>query len=393
MNGSARRTVAVALVAAIVVGVLLAPTAAATSGVVSTTTAGGDGDGGAGVGPGPAAGDADASASPGAATDPGAARGDGRASLGRTAPRARTDADPTTADEFLATFRALDGSEALERYTELEAIRSQASVAVQSGEFGEAERRRMDGVLDVLRSFERAYAAAENGTPGEALRRANETERALRTLESAGGDRYAALASVALDRFHGNLGTSLEDAAESSNASTPERIALYDRAATAYRRGGNTQAFSRMTVQRDRLREEFAADRDRLNESAAVALGFVEGCDATCENPIAAVRSRPLESFSRYTEARRAAGAASTARAVASEHELSDRRDELATAVRSTSRSVGTFAIASTVVVGGYVLAAALVATVVALRLRLWAAAVAAAETKNVVAPVEVSRR
>jgi hypothetical protein len=33
------------------------------------------------------------------------------------------------------------------------------------------------------------------------------------------------------------------------------------------------------------------------------------------------------------------------------------------------------------------------VATVVALRLRLWAAAVAAAETKNVVAPVEVSRR
>jgi hypothetical protein len=389
MNVSGRWTVWGALVAAIVVGALLAPTVAASDGVASTTDIEGTADGPPGGPGGGAPSSRLVDTRPVRAGD----RRDARAASARSTIPARTAADPTTSDEFLAAFRSLNGSDAFAQYTELEAIRSQASVAVQSGEFSDEERRRMSGVLDVLRSFERAYAAAENGTPGAALTRANETERALRALESAGGDRYAALASVALDRFHRTLGANLEDAAENSSASTPERIARFDRAATAYRRGGQTQKFSQLTVQRDRLRSEFAADRDRLNESTAVAAAFTDGCDATCRDPVAAIQTRPLESFSRYTAARRAARAASTARAIASEHGLWDRRDRLAEMASMTSRSVGTFAIASTAVVAGYVLAAGLVATVIALRLRVWAAAVAAAEAKNVVAPVEVNGR
>jgi hypothetical protein len=304
--------------------------------------------------------------------------------------RRTQSSSPTTADEFLAAFRSLEGNEALQQYSELEAIRSQAVVEVQSGTFSEREREQMAHVLAVLRSFSSAYALMTNETPQGSLENANETERALAALEAADGNRYAALARVALDRLYRSLATTFQEASQSA-ASTPERLALMDRAARAYRRAGATQRFSQLSVQRDRLRAEFAADRERLNESTTVAGEFVDGCGTGCRDPVVAARTAPLATFGRYAAARQAAGAARTARAIAAEHGLSSGRERAAAVAESATGAVRTFAIASAALVAGYVVAIAIVAGVVAGRVRAWAASVSTAEQKTVVAPAEVA--
>jgi len=106
---------------------------------------------------------------------------------------------PEDANDFLSEFRELQGSPAFEEYNEFEVVRSQAVVAVQAGEFDDTERRQMRLVLQALRSFNTAYRLSQNGSVVESVRRANETGQALNQLSAGGGEKYSALAGLALE--------------------------------------------------------------------------------------------------------------------------------------------------------------------------------------------------
>jgi len=276
---------------------------------------------------------------------------------------------PEDANDFLSEFRELQGSPAFEEYNEFEVVRSQAVVAVQAGEFDDTERRQMRLVLQALRSFNTAYRLSQNGSVVESVRRANETGQALNQLSAGGGEKYSALAGLALDRFYETQGDRIFEMARNTDQ-TRQRLALMREAGTAYSRAGASDRFSELTVRTSRLETEFGSDLERINESAAGSRRFLDGCSATCDSAISAALLGP-NVFERYRTAMGADSAAHRSLELAREHRI-ERTAELEELAASTRSSLVSLAIGSLLVALAYGALIALIAGFITLRVVAW---------------------
>jgi hypothetical protein len=304
---------------------------------------------------------------------------------------AQTDeTQPETASEFLRAFQSLQGEQTLETYSELSVVRSQATVEVQTGEFSETERRRMQAVLEALRSFVDAQQHADEGSLTDALETANATQASIDRLQGfERGGRYSALLGVALDRFYEQLGSQFQDTAQSAS-STPAQVEALTVAATAFRRAGESRLFSRLSVRRDRVRADYRTDLSRLNAAADDAESFAATCDESCLAPQAAVQSLGLSTFDRYVAAKRAQASARTALTLSRKHGLSARSDRLSGVVDTTATATQALAIASGALLVGYALIVAVIGWLFARRIRAWAGVMAVTGLRRSVAPSEV---
>ena len=281
--------------------------------------------------------------------------------------------EPESGDDFLAAFRELSERESLSAYSEFEVIRTQAVVAVQSGEFDDAKRARMRGVLRTLVRFDAAYAAAQEGSLESSLASATATREAVSTLDSSGGAVYASLAGVALDRFFESLGDRFEQRARSEGVSTPARISDLERAGQAYRESGSSDRFAEISVEAEQLRSAWERDRQEMNESVATAQQFSDRCGDTCGDPVSTVTAHATGVFGLYTDARTASAESSEAVRIAEANGLSDRTAELRTVADDVSGTLLSLAIGSAVLLFAYALVLAIPTMFVASRLSAWA--------------------
>ena len=281
--------------------------------------------------------------------------------------------EPQSGDDFLAAFRELSGRESLSAYSEFEVIRTQAVVAVQSGDFDDAKRARMRGVLRTLVRFDAAYAAARNGSLESSLESATATREAVSTLSSSGGAVYASLAGVALDRFFQSLGDRFEQRARSEGASTPARIDDLERAGQAYRESGSSDRFAEISVEAQQLRSAWERDSQEMDESAATAGQFIERCGDTCGDPVSAVTTHATGVFGLYIGARTASAESAEAVRIAEANGLDDRTAELRTVADDASSTLLSLAIGSAALFFAYALVLALPTMLVASRMSAWA--------------------
>lgn len=299
------------------------------------------------------------------------------------------ETSPETADEYLDALRGLEGSEAFEEYSEFEVVRAQAVSAVQVGEFTDQKAERMDLVYRVLVTFEEAYELSQSGSRAESLERANRTAALLEDLRAAGGSQYAALTTIALDRFYQNQGETLHEAAMATN-DTREKLSRMGEAATAFQRGGAVERYSNLVVQRERLQSSYEADVETLDESVAAAEAFLSDCGPACESPTEALSAHSLSVFDKYAEARATSDRLDEAAAVTAEHGLDDRAGTVESLRERTRTAVVSLAMASAAVALGVGLAVALVAMVVTHRLTAWARDVEDAQVGEIVLAEEV---
>jgi hypothetical protein len=286
---------------------------------------------------------------------------------------AQTDASevPDSASGFLSTFRSMEGTTAYQRYSEFEIVRSQAIFEVQIGEFTPSERRRMELVVRTLRTFREGYAYQQNGSYDAAIESANETSELLSELrEVDGGERYAVLGEIALERFYARNGQALQTRAEQQET-TPRRIDTLRRAALAYQRAGDTDRYSTVLVRVDRVRQSYRSDAETLNASAASASSFLKGCTA-CSGGQEAALTYGASVFTRYQRAIAASQDASTALALAEKHGLTDRAEELSQLQEELTASRTSLAVASVIAFSAYAFVLGLIAAVIAWRLTHW---------------------
>ncbi|UPW02280.1 hypothetical protein M0R88_09360 [Halorussus gelatinilyticus] len=295
------------------------------------------------------------------------------------------ESSPETADEFLDAFRGLEGHPAFQEYSEFEVVRAQAVSTVQVGTFTDAKAERMRLVYEVLVTFDEAYNLSQSGSRIESLERANRTEALVADLRAAGGSQYAALTTLALDRFYQNQGEALHQAALATN-DTRSRLDLMKSAATAYKRGGAVQQYSNLVVQRERLQATYQTDVETLNESVAAAGEFLDSCRESCDSAVGALTTHTLSVFDRYASARAASDRLVTAADVTAEHGLSDRAERISEMRERTQSAVASLALASAMLALGFAAAVALVAGLFAHRLTAWARDVDDAQIGDIVA-------
>lgn len=296
---------------------------------------------------------------------------------------------PETADEYLDALRELEGQAAFDEYSEFEVVRAQAVSAVQVGEFTDEKATRIALVYETLVTFDEAYERGQRGERVESLDRARETGELLDDLREADGSQYAALISIALDRFYQNQGETLHEEALATD-DTRTKLALMETAATAYKRGSAVEEYSNLVVQRERLQSTYESDVETLNESMAVANEFSSQCGEACDSPVEALSTHSTDVFDYYADAREADARLGLAADVAAKHGLSDRAENVEAVRESTRSSVVSLALASVVLALGVALAIALVAMLVAYRLAAWARDVEDSQVGDIVLAEEV---
>ena len=313
------------------------------------------------------------------------------AGAGDRSPQVGVDIDveePETGDDFLAAFRELSERESLSAYSEFEVIRTQAIVAVQSGEFGDAKRARMRAVLRTLVRFDAAYAAAQEGSLDSSFESATATREAVSALDSSGGAVYGSLAGVALDRFFESLGERFEERARSGGASTPAQIDDLERAGQAYRESGASDRFAEISVEAEQLQSAWERDRQEINESMSTTQQFIDRCGGTCGDPVSAVTAHTAGVFGLYTDARTASAESSEAARIAEANGLSDRTAELRAVADDASGTLLSLAIGSAVVLFAYALVLVVPTMFVAGRISAWARDRRAADVGSILSPM-----
>jgi len=306
-----------------------------------------------------------------------AAAGASQASATPTAVDQRTefaqtnDTAPESASAYLTAFRDLNGTTAYTTYSEFEVIRSQAVLAVQIGDFTETKAERMALVLELLETFQQAYSHQQAGEYGAAIEAANETSAVSSRLQTVeGGGQYAALSTVALERFYDRTGQSLQSAAESETV-TPDRITTLRRAALAYQRAGTTDRYSQVLLRAESTEQTYRADRSEMNASAASASSFIDSC-TDCDSIVGALTTYGFSVFPKYRQAQSAAAETETAIALAENHGLASRADSLATTQATIGGFQTTLALASAALIVGYTAVLGLVCSLIAWRLIVW---------------------
>lgn len=295
-----------------------------------------------------------------------------------------TATDPESADEYLEAFNELEGNETFEEYSEFEVIRAQSVSSVQIGDFSDEKAERIRIVYEMLITFEEAYELSQNGSRAESIETANETAALARELRDRGGEQYATLAELALERFYLNQGEALHESAQETNE-TRATLSLMNSAATAYQRAGASDEYSSLVVQRERLRTAFVNDIETLNDTTEASYAFLENCADDCGSPTSVLETHSISVFSKYASARENVDKLDAAAEITADHGLVERRERVASMRERTESAVVSFALASVILMLGVTLAIALVAMVVAHRLAAWARDIEDANVGNIV--------
>lgn len=291
---------------------------------------------------------------------------------------------PETPEEYLQTFREMEGSSAYGNYSEFELVRSQAVQDVQVGEFTDAKEERMEHVYLLLVSFERAYASQTNGSHDEALEHAHRTRELTEQLRSIeGGEPYALSAELALDRFYEQTGQELLNDAEQATT-TPDRITLLNQSSVAYDRAGAADRFAEIEARLSRLEQNFASDRERMEEQDDRMSTFLDSC-TECGSVVGVLSSHNVGVFSKYPRSLSAERASGEAISIAAQHGL----DEEQSSLEERQATVQSYRQNLALVAGSFVLTFSLVvgllAAVVTWRLMLWRRDLVEAERGDVV--------
>lgn len=278
---------------------------------------------------------------------------------------------PTSASGFLTTFRKMEGTEAFRSYSEFEIIRSQAVMAVQVGEFTETEQRRMRLILRILRTFQRGYAHQQNGSYAAAIASANKTNALIEELRRTdGGERYATLADLALERFYARIGQALQSRAEAEDT-TPKRIETLRRALLAYQRAGATERYSNVLVRVDSLEKSYNSDVSTINESASAAASVLNRC-SNCQDTVKAVSSYRFRVFSRYQRTLQVTRDLNRAIELANNHGLEARVEKLQAMRADLTEIRRTLMFASIIIFAGYAAVLGTVGALIGWRLTVW---------------------
>ncbi|SHG93123.1 hypothetical protein [Halobaculum gomorrense] len=308
-------------------------------------------------------------------------------------PVGATQTDAETADEFLTALRQYEDSEALSTYSEFEVMRGQAVTAVQTGEFTDADRERMTAVVAVLENFTAAYRTAQNNSTGQGLRLADATAQAIDRLEAAGGDNYATLARLGLERFYRQRGETLYERARGAT-NTSAQLDYLESAAAAFKAAGASGRYSAVSAEASRVRAIFESDRERMNSALSAAGSFVDACGEACASPVAAITTLGPGVFGTYVDARSAAAQAAVAARLAEKHGLERASERANTLASSTSDALFALSLAATVLALAYAVLVGLVAAAFGWRVATWAEDVDGSKVGQIVprAPVEVSQ-
>lgn len=277
---------------------------------------------------------------------------------------------PEARDEFLATFRQMNGTTAFNDYTEFEIIRSQVLLNVQAGSFEATDKQRSERVVRLLRRFTEAYTCQQEDQFVAALAAANDTGAVAEELAASGDGQLGVLGDLALTRFYTELGEELRSRGEGIER-TPDRIEAFEIAAVSFRRAGATDQFAQLSVRLDETRQVYRSDMEAYNESIAVSQSFVDGC-SSCESSSAAIITFGPGIFDRYVAARQASTETAEAAALARKHSLEDRgarADALGSEV-TTARN--TLAVAAVSGMLGVALVIGLIAGLIGSRLAAW---------------------
>lgn len=274
--------------------------------------------------------------------------------------------DPVT---FIAEIDTAGNESMYEEYGELATIQSLAKSKLQIGRFTDEKETEMRLVLDLLRTFQKSYRLAQNGSIETSLSAAELSDSCIASFQNRGFE-YGSLASIALDRFYRNRGQELQDRANQVER-TSERIDRLELAATAYRRGGATQRFSQTTLRAKRLRTEYRRDLKVMNTSAEAANGFVNRC-FNCDDPISALRTHGTDVFSLYVRAKQEHKTVTEAHTLAGEHGLSERRQRYASLSDRIANARFSLAVASAVIVEAYAVIIAVLAMFLSHRISAW---------------------
>lgn len=279
--------------------------------------------------------------------------------------------DPETPEEFLATFQTLEGTEAFERYSEFEIIRSQAVQDAQVGEFTPAKEERLTHILELLRTVDEAVEMQDTGAYEDALTLGDEAAEIiddLRTVER--GEEYALLAEIALDRFYAETAETLLAEAEETDT-TPTRIDLLSQAAASYNRAGETEQFGQLSLRVDETEQRFQTDLDTINESSAELDAFLDECD-DCDSAADVIMEEGLSVFGLYSDSLGALSSGKEALSMAERHGLSDVEGALNADYEAANENSQTLAVASVTMLVGYSTVVGLVVALVTWRLMLW---------------------
>lgn len=290
-----------------------------------------------------------------------------------TAPVAASIQPPETCDGFLTTFRNMSGLNSLDAYTEYDVIRTQASVEVQVGQCDDAKLRRMEYVYRILVSFEQAYQASQDQSSQsrlESLQHADRTASAIEGLRNAGGREYVVLSRLALDRFYRNRGERFNQLAEQAGP-TPKKVELLRLAARAFNSAGLAERYGRLTIRADRMEADYQQDIQQVNESTTAARTFLDNCRGSCDSLEEAMALGPAV-FGHYRQAERLRVQLETAVQLAKDQNLDERSattQNLRTDIQAAHESL---AVASAILVFGYVTLLLLVTMVGLIPLIRW---------------------
>lgn len=289
-----------------------------------------------------------------------------------TAATAANATEPENADEVLAALREYESDSALSAYTELEVMRGQAVTAVQSGEFTDEDLEQMQALLTVLDRFQAAYSAAENGSTDRTFTMANRTSEAIARLEAAGGESYATLARLSLERFYRHQGEQLYERSRTTT-NTSAQLRYLDLSAMAFQAAGASGRYSTVSARESRISATYEAEQARIQETLAGASAFVDGCGDTCGSPVAAVTTLGPGVFGTYVDARTAAREATVAERLAEKHGLTTASQQASSLSASTGDALLALSIAAAALALLYALVISLVAGAVAWQLATWA--------------------
>lgn len=308
-----------------------------------------------------------------------------------TVPVGATQTDAETADEFLTELRQYEDSPALSTYSELEVMRGQAVTNVQTGEFTEADREQMAAVVTVLEEFTAAYGAARNDSTDESLERADATSQAIERLEEAGGDSYATLARLGLERFYQQRGEVLYERSREATNTSAELDDL-ESAAAAFEAAGASQRYSAVSAEASRVRAIYESDRERMDSALSAAGAFVDDCGDACGSPVAAITTLGPGVFGTYIDARSATADADVAAQLAEKHGLEAESERANTLATATSDALFSLSLAATILSLAYALLVGLVAAAFGWRIATWADDVDGSKVGRIVPrdPVEV---
>lgn len=289
--------------------------------------------------------------------------------VGASAVGGAVQAGPDTREEYLETLDGMNNLDVYDQYSELDTVQTQALAAVQTGTFDAETAEKVDTIITIIRTFERAQSQLKTGEYSDGIRTAERIEGQIQTLQSF-DESLAALGRTAVTRYYEVVGNRLTRLAAQA-PTTAEQIEIRDLAAQAQRSANNPEQAAELTRQADYLRAELAADTDQIAEAEATMERLSTACSG-CNGVITAISKNGLNVFNNYALAVQAESALTDAAERAAVNGLNGREAVLLEQAARSSRFSSATGLAATLLIVGYAVFVGSVSTIVLHRICRW---------------------